>query len=400
MIIYTFLKNIYFFCLKCIDILNYLFLWTIYWLSGFFPRNPKIWVFGNGTGYSGNSKALFEYLLINKTDISVYWVTNDVKVFNILLAKSFPVIKKTSIEGIYLTFRSKIRFSCISNDDVNFWTGRNSIRVQLWHGIPLKKIGKSSKIGLYRDVFQNKTLYKRLYKFQEWYIQASFIVSPSEYVKNYSYVEAFDIQPDQIIILGDARLDTFVNNSKKLSTRKIIYMPTFRAFDPDFLVSQIPIIKSITKLLSSSEIEFHIKLHPYTPTNSLNYLMVESPETRIYSTNDIYENLNDFELLISDYSSIMIDFAVLKRPTISYRYDEKNYHKFEREMYLDIKDLSFIQSAVTDQELLEMLKEYIANPKSKRFEIDYDDVKRFHFYGDGKTCERHYEFFGSLLNIV
>ena len=128
--------------------------------------------------------------------------------------------------------------------------------------------------------------------------------------------------------------------------------------------------------------------------------MAESPETRIYDTGDIYENLNEFELLISDYSSIMIDFAVLNRPTISYRYDEKEYQKFEREMYFDIRELSFVKSAVSDQELLEILKEYIANAKSKQFEINYDDVKRFHIYRDGKTCERHYEFFGAMLNIL
>ena len=53
-----------------------------------------------------------------------------------------------------------------------------------------------------------------------------------------------------------------------------------------------------------------------------------------------YENLNELmkisDILISDYSSIMFDYSILKRPIFSYAYDYEEY-KSKRGMYIDIK---------------------------------------------------------------
>ena len=53
-----------------------------------------------------------------------------------------------------------------------------------------------------------------------------------------------------------------------------------------------------------------------------------------------YDNLNELmkitDILISDYSSIMIDFSILERPIYNYIYDYDEYAK-KRGMYFDLR---------------------------------------------------------------
>ena len=62
------------------------------------------------------------------------------------------------------------------------------------------------------------------------------------------------------------------------------------------------------------------------------------------------------DILISDYSSIMFDYSILKRPIYSYAYDYEEYLE-KRGMYIDIKEELPNGICNTEEELLSQLND-------------------------------------------
>ena len=62
----------------------------------------------------------------------------------------------------------------------------------------------------------------------------------------------------------------------------------------------------------------------------------------VTSYDDIQELLGISDVLVSDYSSLMFDFALTERPCFLYIPDVDEYTKSDRKLYFDIKELPFI----------------------------------------------------------
>ena len=71
----------------------------------------------------------------------------------------------------------------------------------------------------------------------------------------------------------------------------------------------------------------------------------------VTSYDDIQELLSISDFLISDYSSLMFDFAITKRPCFFYIPDIDEYISKDRNLYFDIKELPFI-SVKNNEELI------------------------------------------------
>ena len=71
---------------------------------------------------------------------------------------------------------------------------------------------------------------------------------------------------------------------------------------------------------------------------------------------DIQELLSITDVLISDYSSFMFDFAITKRPCFLYVPDIYEYTNQDRKLYFDVLELPFI-SATSDKELVRSIGE-------------------------------------------
>ena len=86
-----------------------------------------------------------------------------------------------------------------------------------------------------------------------------------------------------------------------------------------------------------------------------------------------YDNLNELmkisDILVSDYSSIIFDYSILKRPIYSYAYDYEEYSE-KRGMYIDIKNELPNGICTEEDELLEK----IANCN---FEEEKEKTERF-----------------------
>ena len=102
-----------------------------------------------------------------------------------------------------------------------------------------------------------------------------------------------------------------------------------------------------------------------------------------------YESINDLyvvsDMLITDYSSVFFDYAILKRPMLFYMYDLEAYRDDIRGFYIDLSELPG-EIVGTERELIDSIKNInlstFYNEKYKAFN------DKFNYLDDGKVSHR------------
>jgi len=158
--------------------------------------------------------------------------------------------------------------------------------------------------------------------------------------------------------------DDFKNDLKnKLGLPKdkkvIFYCPTWRRGD---YKAELPFDIGLLKECLSDEyvllIRSHVGKHKWVDENNkpveifdnkFSFNGGEYPEaTHLYLISDI---------LVSDYSSSIFDFAITRKPQVLYLYDKEQYEK-EFGLYYDIETFSPFPVAKNQTELIEKIKNY------------------------------------------
>lgn len=356
---------------------------VITFLSYIIPKDRNVFVFVSGHGgydLRGNPKVLFLYFSSRKRCIYLL-KTNKPQVIP-------GIIKHPSFRGFWYLLRSKYIFHD-NNVPYPFLTGLFAFLgrfkiIQTWHGVGFKKI---------EQLDPNFRGTSKLFNYirSRAYIA---ILATSEAIKE-KFEKAF--KSKKVYITGMPRNDVFFNPDlitkkyrEKLGLNKfakvILYAPTFRdkqyayPFTEEFL-------EKLDKWLESKNYVLLIKKHIFDLA-----LKIPSKYRRIWDVSkeveDIQELLIHVDVLISDYSSVVTDFALLRRPIILYIYDLRRYVEECRDFYFDPRELFPGPFAYSQEELLELLKDlsWFEDPKYREKYEKFLDF--FHTYKDGKSCER------------
>ncbi len=382
--------------------------------SYFIKKEDNIWVFGaiQGNKYLDNAKYLFEYINKN-TDIIAIWLSKNPQVIEELKSKGMPAFYMYSKEGIDYAIRAKVAVITHrgnnNNADLPFYAFSNKTKIiQLWHGIPLKKIGYDDKIFSFSDNEKSFSYKYRefkknlLYPYNRHLHKPDMVIALS-YETQKIFSSAFRIPKNKIVVTGYPRNDIIINNNKNMhqpGTKKIIYMPTFRGkigtsfdlfLDYDFDVDKMNLF------LKRNTAQLFIKLHPFNkPSDTLLHEIESSNNILFFQDDDAYSSLASFDLLITDYSSIYFDYLLLDKPIIFALFDKESYLNQDRELYFEYDEVTPGPKAMNWDEVMESLKIFNKDPQaySKERKIIKD---RFHTYQDDKSTERVYE---AILDIV
>ena len=106
---------------------------------------------------------------------------------------------------------------------------------------------------------------------------------------------------------------------------------------------------------------------------------------------DVQTLLKESSMLITDYSSILFDFAYMKKPQLLYQFDENDFYgKHYKKSYFDHKANGFGKVCTDEVELLSNIKKICSN------NFDIDDlycrrISQFFPIFDEKNCERVYQ---------
>ena len=386
------------------NIFKYFFGLIIYYASYIIRRDSSVWVFGawKGLNYTDNSKYLFEYLNKNHKHIKAIWMVRDKLLKAKIEENGYKAYIIFSIKGLYWSLKAK--YGVVTNGliDINRFAVKNMKIINLWHGIPLKPILFADKKKKAVNDYKQKRKLAVIFPFlkKELNYNDSIIPSSSSFV---SSILNGVFKKDEFPILGFPRNDGFFRQAdsslkRELNNIKVegfdlgIYMPTYRQkHEFDIIKYFLDHILELNDFLQEENIILYVKLHPFVkeieiPPYCSNISLVPRD-----NKDDIYNLLNSFDFLITDYSSILFDYSIIKRPIILSSFDYNSYIKSNGEFILDYyKELPYPKT----NSWTEVIK-VIENVKNQEYRINNKQSKysdKIHFYKDGDSSERVYNY--------
>lgn len=344
----------------------------------------------NGKGFSGNSKYVALELLKRNSGYKIIWVVNnDVDLKN--FPESIITVKSRSIRAAYEIETSKYWIDNVRKN--GFYKRKKHIYIQVWHGL----LGIKLVEGQVSEKLSES--YCRIAKLDS---QATdILVAPCQ---RYEHImkKYFWISPEKVICLGAPEFDALFANdiSKKkrdirhslgIKNKKILlYAPTFRNnkkhdyFSIDF-----------SKVLSTLAQKFGgdwvlaIRMHPNIM--AVNHRNIKCPFIDVTNYDDCQELIIASDTLITDYSSIVFNSAIIHIPSFIHATDLKEYRD-ERDFEIPFSDLPFPISQ-TDDALLSNIVDY----SNEKYNSNYDAF--FSTIGvsfDNKASERVVDIMESL----
>lgn len=142
----------------------------------------------------------------------------------------------------------------------------------------------------------------------------------------------------------------------------ILYCPTHRNEGKEPIhIEKIFELDKLEKYLAGRDYYLVIKKHFYHREEIEN--LEKYPHIIDITREDIDTQILTIEskALITDYSSIYIDYLLLDRPILFYCYDYKHYLEKDREMYFEYEDVTPGEKAENFDELFEQIKGVIEN---------------------------------------
>lgn len=306
----------------------------------------------------------YDFVFITRQDL-------EVKPSNILRVLSFFLIKSRKLATAKYVFFND-NFLPMSKLKIK----KEAVTVQLWHGE-----GVFKKFGL--SIYQPDKVREREIKANE---KIKYVICSSEKVKKY-YAASFGVPLENVLALGSPRTDYFFQQGSEQEARKridslyptlrgkkiVLYAPTFR----DDLSKNGEILShfdfGLFEKELSDEYALAVRLHPqvHEKTNA------RSRFCDVTDFDDVRQLVLACDVLITDYSSICMDFSLLNKKTVFFAYDLEEYGK-QRDFYFDYA--SYVPGTVAKDtaEVIAAIKapfDSEKNEKFKRFNFDYCDAQ-------------------------
>lgn len=346
-----------------------------------------------GRNYSGNPRFIYEEMVRRGLDKSFrcYFILEDVA---LQLPGNAVKVRRKSLRYFYLFARA------------GFWVSdtrmpqylvkkKGTIYIQTWHGTPLKRLA----LDMDNVMMEGETSlarYKRNFikNVSAW----DYLISQNAYSTEILR-RAFDFHKE-ILEIGYPRNDLLVNSNHEceinrikrklqlpMDKKVILYAPTWR--DDEHNGGQVyqfgsPIDYSYMKKELADDYILLVKAH---------YLVGLDLDTSVYrdflycfgADFDITELYLVSDLLITDYSSVMFDYSILRRPMLFYAYDLENYREHLRGFYFDYEREVPGPVVTTTRQLVEAILADNYSAYQERYDAF---VKKFNHADDGKASER------------
>lgn len=299
-------------------------------LSLLLPKNKKCCVFLSFPDCSDNAYALFRVMLKcdkEKKGRRYVWLVDDVAWSMAFLQQELckthsidnvRVVQKNSVTGLFLFLTAGYAFFTHGT----YWFAKSGFRqcvVNLWHGMPLKRIG----------LLDGKS--ERELPFSHYVIATSGIFQDV-------MARAFGKDKRHVLVCGQPRNDWLFDDEFKPAQfpeytyeKCVLWMPTYRQSvigdirqdGGDSIVAQMfrdhAELETLNTIMAASNALCVVKLHPmdvlnqHKMTSLSNVLLLTTEECKSRKLNN-YALIKAADCLLTDYSSVFIDYMLLGRP--------------------------------------------------------------------------------------
>jgi CDP-glycerol glycerophosphotransferase len=362
-------------------------------LNRLLPMRRQLVVFQSfyGNSYACNPRAIYEEMLRQGRNFQAVWVMKDV---HKRLPGSPKLVKPRS--SAYFYYMAVAKYFINNGNFPDFYRKRpGAVHVQTWHGTPLKRLGYD--VDPSSTAYAENTAPELMNRVRRW----DYLVAPNHYTaeilcRAYRYDK-------QVLEVGYPRNDVFYRPDAAERAREIkrklaidedkqviLYAPTWR--DSEHQGKR-----------KNSPFEFRFDFedfrqrfgHQYVLLLRLHYFdaarMQFLDEGGVVRNVTYYDDIADLylisDILITDYSSVMFDFANSGRPMIFFTYDLLKYRSVMRGFYFDFEREAPGPLVTNQADLFTAIAE--VDRISERYADKYQAFReRFCSLEDGHAAER------------
>lgn len=364
-------------------------------LTKVLPVNKSIILFESNVGrnFTGNPKAIYEKMVSLGLDRSyrAYIILEDM---DTIIPGSAKKIKRNSfryfcyfaIAGIWISDTRFPRYII---------KRKETVYIQTWHGTPLKKLALDLD-AIYMSGETSLEEYKLNFynNVKTW----DFLISQNKYSTEI-FKRAFGFDKEMLEI-GYPRNDILFekNNKEDISLLKdflglpkdkkiILYAPTWR--DNQFYSNgsykfntglDFPLLMKELQDDSVLIVKYHYLVQDFIDWSDYEGFVycydIDYDISLLYLVSD---------MLITDYSSVMFDYSILKRPMLFYCYDLCEYKDVLRGFYFDFINEAPGPIVETTQMLIQLIKEYDYELYKERYEAF---ITKYNHADDGNASEK------------
>jgi len=348
--------------------------------------------FNSYPDFTDNAFAVFLYMFNNHvaSNYKFVWLITEkkrVEEMREIITSNYSgvrVVSKRSLIGFYYYIISRYVFYTHGCYDSLKTIQHKDKMVNLWHGMPLKKIG----------FLDNKD--------DGYMANSNILIATSEVFRNIMS-KSFNFPIDKVWLIGQPRNDLFYSQTNFFDQRNIkkekyesigIWLPTYRSSiigdvrnDGCFNDGQISFLSdedliSLDNFLYDNSMLLLIKLHPMDVLQNYNFLCYKN--IVIIKQNDfnsqLYPLIGACNYMLTDYSSAWVDFDICEKPIGFVINDYEEYKNKRGFNFCDKEDL-FPGPVLSD---LKTLKEFIQNPYCSKTAIK----DKFNKYKDANSSKR------------
>ena len=373
---------------------------AVYYAGSYFipvKKNMIIFESSNGRNYTGNPRYIYEEILKEGLEdkFQCVWIFQDI---NIQIPGNAKKVKRSRFKYLYYTLRSE--FWIFDSRHQYYLKKQDKTKyIQTWHGTPLKKLGLdmdylnmsgNTDIKGYQKAFKNNT--------RVW----DYLISQNAYSSEI-FKRAFAFN-EEMLEIGYPRNDILINNNNtedinkikdKLNIPKdkkiILYAPTWR--DNEYydkgeykFATEMDFDKMYEEL--KDDYTLIVKFH-YLVKENINWDKYNNFVIQCDADWDIQELYLISDIMITDYSSVMFDYALLKRPMIFYAYDLENYKNNLRDFYFDM--VADVPGPIIEdsQDLVYYLKDLDLNKYNEEYSKKYKKFNdKFNQFDEGTASKQ------------
>ena len=365
-------------------------------LTYLIPTDKKIIIFqsSNGRNYTGNPRYIYEEMVCQGLDeeYECIWFLFDTSIeipgrCKKIRNNYFPYFWYLMRAGFWV-FDSRQPLYCRKKKSVTY--------IQTWHGTPLKKLaldmdrmdmGGSTDINDYHRQF--------LVTCKDW----DYLISQNNFSTEI-FRSCFAFKDRPILEIGYPRNDILIRDNKKdkiieykkmlglpLDKKIILYAPTWRNNEYSVkgkykFASKLNFDKAQKEL--SDEYIFIVKYH-YLVSDKIDWSPYEGFVYTFDETKDIAWLYLVSDMMITDYSSVMFDYSLLKRPMLFFAYDLQDYKENLRGFYFDFVEEAPGPISRDTNQLINDIKSY----EPLKWEDKYQTYSnKYNHVDDGHASEK------------
>lgn len=317
----------------------------------FIGRNPDLWVFGSAFGPADGALALLRSAQRHNPDLRTVWLVGTPEQAQAAERLGLTWVAKDSADGFDLTAQARVLAITHGFGDVNRYAVNGATIAQLWHGSPLKKLHADSPAALALGPLTRSRVAQAAMRraYQRGTSRIGLLPVAADVFQPHM-CSAFALTPAQVRVLGEPRTDVLFQGDAPerraasrallsaalgdLGDRRIVlYAPTWRDGEPDPGIPTDRQWRRIEQYCQQSGSILLVRPHPL----GVGAYRYASDHVRLAPAGLLPESMPllwGVDTLVTDYSSMLFDFAVTGGPMLFLAPDLEHYAA-TRGLYFD-----------------------------------------------------------------